>query len=29
MSAICVIHFYGKGYEWPTWSEKHFAKAKR
>ena len=28
LSAIRVIPFYGKGDEWPTWSEKFLAKAK-
>ena len=29
LSAIHVIPFYGKSDEWPTWSEKFLAKAKR
>ena len=29
LSAIRVIPFYGKSDEWPTWSEKFLAKAKR
>jgi hypothetical protein len=29
LSAIYVIHFYGKSDEWPFWSEKILAKAKR
>jgi tellurite resistance-related uncharacterized protein len=29
LSTIRVIPFYGKSEEWPTWSEKFFAKARR
>ena len=29
LSAICVLNFSGRKEEWPTWSEKFLAKAKR
>jgi gag-polypeptide of LTR copia-type/Zinc knuckle len=29
LSTICVIPFYGKSEEWPTWSEKFLAKSRR
>jgi hypothetical protein len=29
LSTIIVIPFYGKSEEWPTWSEKVLAKARR
>jgi hypothetical protein len=29
LSIIRVIPFYGKNDEWPTWSEKFLAKARR
>jgi hypothetical protein len=29
LSEICVISFYGKSNEWPTWNENFLAKAKR
>jgi hypothetical protein len=29
LSTIRVIPFYGKSQEWPTWSEKFLAKARR